>query len=835
MVPKRITDKVKSMALISPVTDRPEKSPSPSGAAPDTGAEIRLDVEGMTCAACAAGVEKALARLEGVQSASVNLPMEQAQIRFDSARVSPAALAEAVRGAGFDVPARTITLNIGGMTCAACAAGVEKALTQLPGVAGARVNLALEKAEVDVIDPGLGSQDLVAAVEAAGFDASPVLSGAAARKREDAQRQQQHNRQARRDLLLLAAAAILTLPLVAQMVLALAGVPFSLPAWLQLALATPVQFIIGARFYTGAWKSLKAGAANMDVLVALGTSAAYFYSLVMWWRLGSAAGEHLYFEAAAVVITLVMLGKILETRARRGAAGAITALMELRPETARVERGGAESLIAVDEVRAGETVLVRPGERVPVDGVILSGTSTMDESLITGESLPVGKGPGEAVTGGAINGNGALRIRATAIGPDSTLSRIIALVENAQLRKAPVQRLVDRVAAVFVPVVIAIALVAFACWMLAGHGFESALIAAVSVLVIACPCALGLATPTAIVAGTGVAAQSGILIRDIEALERAHTVDTVVFDKTGTLTLGRPALTDIQAFDDDETALIERAAAVQQASEHPLARAILDHATKRGIEAPAAENVKSVPGAGVRGMVAGEEVLIGNLAFMADNGIDTDGFAAAVTPLEHEGKTAICLAIDARPAGVMGIADEMRPETPAAVELLHKAGIEVWLISGDAPPVTAAIARQAGIRHFIGATRPEDKADRIAAMKQAGASVAMTGDGINDAPALAEADIGIAMGSGTDVAMETAGITLMRADPRLVSAALGVSRATWRKIWQNLFWAFIYNLIGIPLAAFGLLNPALAGAAMAMSSVSVVTSSLLLRRWKPAF
>jgi Cu+-exporting ATPase len=820
------------MSLISPVTEDPADGASPPGAASDTGAEIRLDIEGMTCAACAAGVEKALARLEGVKSAGVNLPMEQASIRFDTGLVSPAALAEAVRGAGFDVPVRTITLNIGGMTCAA---GVEKALNRISGVAGARVNLALEKAEVDVIDPGIGSRDLVAAVEAAGFDASPVLSGAAARKREDEQRQRHHRQQARRDLLLLLAAAVLTLPLVAQMILTLAGVPFALPTWLQLALATPVQFIIGARFYEGAWKSLKAGAANMDVLVALGTSAAYFYSLAMWLKLGSAAADHLYFEAAAVVITLVMLGKILETRARRGTAGAITALMELRPETARVERNGAESLIAVEEVRAGDTVLVRPGERLPVDGVILTGSSTMDESLITGESLPVSKEPGDPVTGGAINGNGALRIRATAIGPDSTLSRIIALVENAQLRKAPVQRLVDRVAAVFVPVVIGIALVAFAGWMLAGYGFESALIAAVSVLVIACPCALGLATPTAIVAGTGVAAQSGILIRDIEALERAHKVDTVVFDKTGTLTRGQPAVTDIRALDGDEATLIERAAAVQQASEHPLARAILDHAAEREINIDAAVDVESVPGAGVRGTVAGEDVLIGNIAFMADNGVDTDGFAAAVTPLEHEGKTAICVAVAGRPAGVIGIADEMRPETPEAVKLLQKAGIDVWLISGDAPPVTEAIARQAGIRHFLGATRPEDKAARITAMKQQGASVAMTGDGINDAPALAEADIGIAMGSGTDVAMETAGITLMRADPRLVSAALGVSRATWRKIWQNLFWAFIYNMIGIPLAAFGLLNPALAGAAMAMSSVSVVTSSLMLRRWKPEF
>jgi len=573
----------------------------------------------------------------------------------------------------------------------------------------------------------------------------------------------------------------------------------------------------------------------MDVLVALGTSAAYFYSLAMWWRLGAASSEHLYFEAAAVVITLVLMGKILETRARRGAAGAITALMKLRPDTARVERDGTEQEVGVEEVRAGDVVIVRPGERLPVDGIVASGASTMDESLITGESLPVAKAPGDTVTGGAINGNGALRITATAIGPDSTLSRIIALVENAQLRKAPVQRLVDRVSAIFVPVVISIAAIAFGGWMLAGQGFESALVAAVSVLVIACPCALGLATPTAIVAGTGVAAQAGILIRDIEALERAHKVDTVVFDKTGTLTRGQPAITDITGFDHDETELIRLTAAVQQVSEHPLARAITDYAETHGLDNASAEHVESVPGAGVRGTVEGHEVIIGNMAFMAASGLETTAFETAIAPLEHEGKTAICISVDGSRAGVIGIADEMRAETPEAVALLQRQGIDVWLISGDAPQVTAAIAARAGIQHFIGSTRPGDKAAKITEMKQNGASVAMTGDGINDAPALAEADIGIAMGSGTDVAMETAGITLMRPDPRLVAAALGISHATWHKIWQNLFWAFIYNIIGIPLAAFGLLNPALAGAAMAMSSVSVVTSSLMLRRWRPAF
>ncbi len=792
---------------------------------------IQIPVEGMSCAACAAGVEKALGALPGVASATVNLPLEQAEITCSTAQATPEAIVSAIEAAGFEVPVGSSTLEIGGMTCAACSAAVEKALRAVPGVVDARVNLPLERAEIDWITRTEPLGALVEAVEASGFEAAPVVTDS--KTQEDRKKRSQDKN--RRDLIELAISAALTAPFVGQMLAQATGFAVTLPPWFELALAAPVQFAIGRRFYMGAWKSLRGGSANMDVLVALGTSAAFFYSLVLLVRYGAGAEGHLYFAGAAVIITLVLLGKILETRAKRGASSAIAELAALRPETARIERGGQEVEIAIDTVRPGDIVLVRAGERIPVDGEIVKGKSEIDESLITGESLPVARAPGDPVTGGAINGAGHLHIRATKIGAQSLLGRMIGLVEDAQLHKAPVQRAVDKVAAVFVPVVIAIALAAFAGWMFAGAGFEKALIAGVSVLVIACPCALGLATPTAIVAGTGAAAKSGILIRDIEALERAHLVNTAVFDKTGTLTMGKPGIASILPLEGDENGLLALAASVQQASEHPLGAAMVERAQELGLDLQAAQDVRAIPGEGIKGVVNGQMVRIGNLDFLRANTIDTMPLEGRVGGLEARGETAVCIAADGKALGAIGLLDPLRETSAEAVAILNKRGIETVLLSGDSETVTQRIAERAGLSRARGGVKPEAKSDEIKAMQKNGANVVMIGDGINDAPALALADISIAMGSGTDVAMETAGITLMRSDPRLVPAALDISRATWNKIRQNLFWAFIYNLIGIPLAALGFLNPALAGAAMAMSSVSVVSNSLLLRGWKPIY
>ncbi len=796
-------------------------------------AATTLAVDGMSCAACASRVERALNAVPGVASATVNFALARADVAFDPHRVTTDAMANAVRAAGYGVETTRVSLDIGGMTCANCAGRVEAALRGVPGVAAAEVNLAMERADVDLSDSRLDTARLVGAVEKAGYKATLRTGDAEARRAQDRARDEEQRKAQRRDLMVLCVSAALTVPLVAQMVAMAAGLPMVLSPYAEVALATPIQFWAGARFYRGAWGALKARSGNMDLLVVMGTSAAYLFSLAMLVNLGEAAEGHLYFEAAAVIITLVLAGKWLESRAKRGTTAAIHELMALRPETARVERGAEVAEIAISEVVRGDIVIVRPGERIPVDGEIVEGETELDESLITGESLPVPRAAGDTVTGGAINGTGLIRVAATAVGEDSTLARIIRLVENAQAGKAPVQRLVDRISAIFVPTVIAIASVTLAGWLLAGGTFEAALLAAVSVLVIACPCALGLATPTAIVAGTGSAAKAGILIKDVEALERAHRVNAVIFDKTGTLTEGRPVVTDVVALGLDERELLAVAAGVQAGSEHPLARAVVEKARGSGVTPEATRGLKSHTGLGVTASVGERRVVIGNTALMRAQDIDAAQARESVDALEADGKTAIVVAIDGRIAGVMGIADRPRPEAREAVAELKDRGIETLMLSGDAQRVAAAIARDLGIDRFQGSVRPETKVAVAEELRSQGKVVAMVGDGVNDAPALAAADIGIAMGTGTDVAMETAGVTLMRSDPRLVAAALDVSRATWRKIWQNLFWAFIYNVIGIPLAASGLLSPAIAGAAMAMSSVSVVTSSLMLRSWKP--
>ncbi len=576
----------------------------------------------------------------------------------------------------------------------------------------------------------------------------------------------------------------------------------------------------------------------MDLLVALGTSSAYGFSVYQMWRAGS--GAHLYFEAAAFIITLILLGKWFESRAKRGTTLAFRALMNLRPQTAGVLRDGVEIELPVEQVSSGDLVLVKPGERIPVDGVIEQGESEADESLITGESLPVHKRAGDMVTGGGVNTTGLLQVRATQVGKNSTLSRIIRMVEGAQATKAPVQRLVDRVSAIFVPAVVVAAAATFAGWALSGSGIEPALVAAVSVLVIACPCALGLATPTAIMIGTGAAARAGILIKDAQALETTHRVDTVILDKTGTLTEGRPSLTATVAHGIPEAELLWIAASAQSGSEHPLARAILDAATqvegdKKELFQPT--DFQSLTGRGLSATVLGREIIVGNRRLMDDSGIDTGSLDTRAQNLEKDGKTVMWVANTGAPSaalGLLAVSDPVKAESAPAVSILRRLGVEPIMITGDNARVGASVGRAVGIGKVLAETLPEDKAAKAKQLREQGHIVAMVGDGINDAPALAAADVGIAMGTGTDIAMETAGITLMRGDPRLIASAIHVSRATYRKIRQNLFWAFIYNVIGIPLAAFGFLSPVVAGAAMAFSSVSVVTNSLLLRRWRSA-
>ncbi len=786
-----------------------------------------LPVNGMTCAACSTRLERVMSRLSGVQQAAVSLASESVALDFDAAELTTEALIAAISKAGFSVPLETLQLTISGMTCAACSARLERVLSRISGVVSASVNLATEQANVVAPAGTLSQSGLIAAVRQAGFGATPVTSAAEQLAAKE-QAERALDRKERNHLLL---AAALSLPLVLPMLLMPFGIHLELPGWLQFALATPVQFWLGARFYVGAYRSLRSGAGNMDLLIAMGTSAAW--GLSSWVTLfpGGAAGDHLYFESAAMIITLVLFGKWMERRARRSAASAIRALMDLRPESARVERNGAVVEAAVEGILPGEIVVVRPGERVPVDGVIVEGVSQLDESLITGESLPVNRGEGDRVTGASINGEGLLRIRTTTVGAESTLARIIRLVENAQASKAPIQQLVDRISAIFVPVVVAIACLTFAGWILVDGSMPSAFLAAVSVLVIACPCALGLATPTAIMVGTGMAARRGILIKDADALEHAYKVDTLVFDKTGTLTEGRPALDQITAFDQQSERLLQLAASAQQGSEHPLARAVLRHAKQKGIELLPVAHFSALPGRGLEASVDGQRLLIGNRRLMLEQGVDPSAFPVQA---EEEHQTRMWIASgqgSLRLLGFISVTDPVKANAREAITALKALGIEPVMLTGDNPQVADAVARSVGISQVVAEVLPEDKASQIQRLRSQGRTVAMVGDGINDAPALAAADIGMAMGTGTDVAMHTAGITLMRGDPALVAQALGISRATRRKIWQNLFWALIYNLTAIPLAAFGLLSPVIAGAAMAMSSVSVVSNSLLLRRY----
>jgi len=724
-----------------------------------------------------------------------------------------------------DSSTATLDLGVGGMTCASCVNRVERALKKVPGVQDASVNLATESARVVFAPSGEIEAQLRRAVRNAGYEPRAA----------EAQLQEEDAPWA--GFLPVGLGLLLSLPLLLPMLADLFGRHWMVPAWLQFLLATPVQFVLGARFYRAGWQALKAGSGNMDLLVAIGTSAGWALSVWLWL---AQQQSHLYFEASAVVVTLVLLGKWLETRAKRQTTAAIRALQALRPEIAHVLlKDGGEADVPLAEVLNGDRLVVRPGERVPADGIVEQGDTDVDESMLTGEPLPVAKGVGARLTGGSINGAGRVVMRATAVGQESVLAQIIRLVEDAQAAKAPIQRLVDRVSAVFVPVVLVIALVTLGAWLLAGQGIEVALIRAVAVLVIACPCALGLATPAAIMAGTGMAARQGILIKDAQALEVAHRTDLVAFDKTGTLTVGQPRLLAFVAAPGvDQAAQLAAAASLQSGSEHPLARAVLEAAQARGIAIAAPDAVRAVAGRGTEGEVAGRSLLIGSLRWLGELAVSLAPLQAEVQRLQGEGATLSAL-VERTAQGLalralLAFADAPKAGAAEALAQLRAGGLRLVMISGDNRAAALAMAARLGLRadEVLAEVLPADKLRRVAELRAAGHVVAMVGDGVNDAPALAAADVGVAMGTGTDVAMHAAGITLMRGDVRLVAGALDISHRTVLKIRQNLFWAFIYNVAGIPLAALGFLNPVVAGAAMALSSVSVLTNALLLKRWR---
>jgi Cu+-exporting ATPase len=777
----------------------------------------------MTCASCVGRVERALRKVPGVTEAHVNLAAERADV---AGTATPAELAGAIRAAGYAVPEAERSIGIEGMTCASCAGRVERALAKVPGVLSVSVNLAAERATLRLL-AGVEDQALAAALAKAGYRLAAIPDDAEAE--EDAA----NRRLARQSRELLGALA-LTAPFLIGMV----GMPFGVDwmpgAWVQLALASAMFAWFGPRFARAAWGALRDRTGNMDLLVSMGTGSAFLLSVWVMWRHGTHHAHALYFEAAVVVLFFVLLGKWLEARAKRGTGAAIRALLALRPRNAhRLDAEGTEHEVPAAALVVGDRVAVRPGERIPVDGTIETGEAGVDESALTGESRAVEKAPGAQVATGTVVLDGRLVLRATAVGGDTTLARVAALVSAAQASRAPVQKLVDRVSAVFVPVVIGIAAVTLLGWLLAGAGVEAAILHAVAVLVIACPCALGLATPAAIMAGTGAAARAGILVRDAEAIERAKSVTLVAFDKTGTLTEGRPRLAALHPAPGlDAAEALALAAALQAGSEHPLARAVL---TAHGGTPPAVESFRALPGRGVEAAVQGRRLALGSPRLLAESGADPGALAALAEAEAAQGRSLAWLVEPAahRVLALLSFEDAEKPRAQDAVAALRAMGVEVAMLSGDVAPAAQAVADRLGITRVAAEVLPEGKAAQVAAWKQGGARVAMVGDGVNDAPALAAADLGIAMGTGTDVAIAAAGITLMRGDPGLVPAALDVTRRTYGKVKGNLAWAFAYNLLGLPLAALGFLSPMLAGAAMAMSSVCVVGNALLLARWRP--
>lgn len=790
---------------------------------------ITLKIRDMSCAACAARIEKGLQQLPGVKRAEVNLALEQATVEYDQREVGLGDITQKIESMGYSVPAERAELRVEGMSCAACSARVEKELNRLAGVRQAGVNLATEVAIVEYYPDHVAVEELIRTVKRAGYDAKLLEAG---KHKEAAELDELRGR---RRMLVFAIA--FSLPFLVMMLAEL--LDLALPHWMmsplvQLMLATPVQFIAGFTFYRGAYFALKNGMANMDVLVALGTSAAYFYSLI---AVIMALHTGLYFETSAVLITLVLLGKYLESLAKGRTSEAIKKLMGLAPRTARVIREGQEMDIPTEQVMVGDLVLVRPGERIPVDGKVIEGYSAVDESMLTGESIPVDKQAGDLLAGGTVNKFGMLQVEATRVGRDTVLAQIVRAVEEAQGSKAPIQRLADMVSGYFVPAVITIAVLTFVVWywVMGEVTVARALINATAVLVIACPCAMGLATPTSVMVGTGRGAENGVLFRGGEHLERTHKVDTVVLDKTGTITRGEPVLVDMIAappFAGRKEELLRWAAQAEYMSEHPIAQAIVTGAGERleGFQPAAPEEFTAVPGKGIYTRQQGRVILIGTRRFLKDHQVDIRSMQEAVDELEQAGKTAVLMAVDGQVAAALAVADTVKEHSAEAIKDLRESGIEVWMITGDNRRTAEAIARQVGIENVLAEVLPEDKAREIKRLRDQGRVVAMVGDGINDAPALATADVGIAVGTGTDVAMEAADITLMRGDLRSIVTAIRLSRATMRNIKQNLFWAFIYNIIGIPVAAAGFLNPVIAGAAMALSSISVVSNALRLKR-----
>ncbi len=805
--------------------------------------EIALPVTGMTCAMCQKNVERSLKRADGVKAVSVNLATEKANVRYDGEKLAASDLVAQVERAGYGVASAAIDLPITGMTCAMCQKNVERALNRSEGVISASVNLASENASVSYL-PGLARRhDLVAAVERAGYGVIDTSAHDAHEDHEAQVRQAEIDRQAR----LVKIGALFTIPLT---ILSMARhflhqVPFLMDNFAFLAddiwlfifgtLATPVMLLLGRQYLSGASKSLRNGSANMDVLVAMGASAAYVYGIIVLlgivFGFSNVVGKSDYFESTAVILTLVTLGKLLEARAKGRTSAAIKRLMGLAPKTATLLSDGKEKAIPIDEVAPGDILLVKPGERIPVDAIVTDGRSAVDESMLSGESLPVDKSVGAEVYGGAINQQGRLIIEAQRVGRDTVLAQIIRLVEQAQGGKAPIQAIADRVASVFVPAVIALAIITLVGWLtLGGADLPGAILNMIAVLVIACPCALGLATPTAIMVGSGRGAEAGILFRSSEALERAGATTTILLDKTGTVTQGQPAVTEVLAAPGfSERDVLQFSASAEAASEHPLALAVLDEAKARGIATLPLENFEASPGRGLVAAIDNKEVLVGSPRFIAENDIDIHALEADIARSQNKGATVVLLAIDGTLAGAIAIGDTVKPSSAAAISALRQRGLDVALVTGDNRQTADAIAREVGIERVLAEAPPADKAEAVKQLQNEGATVAMVGDGINDAPALAQADIGFAIGSGTDIAIEAGDITLVGGDLKALVAALDLSKATLRAIHQNLFWAFIYNIVLIPVAMLGGLIPMFAAGAMAFSSVFVVSNSLRLR------
>ncbi|MDY0939754.1 MULTISPECIES: heavy metal translocating P-type ATPase [Priestia] len=796
--------------------------------------EATLQITGMTCAACSNRIEKGLKKIEGVKEANVNLALERSTIIFDPDKTNPQAFEEKIEKLGYGVVSEKAEFTITGMTCAACSTRIEKGLNKLEGVTKASVNLALETASVEYSPCQIDPQDITQRVEKLGY-------GAKLKSEEKEEEQSYREKELSKQKGKFWFSFILSVPLLWAMVSHFTFTSFiPLPhmlmnPWVQLALATPVQFVVGKQFYVGAFKALRNKSANMDVLVALGTSAAYFYSLYSSLKsFGSSAHtDQLYYETSAILITLILLGKLFEANAKGRSSEAIKKMMGLQAKTAVVVRDGAEVEIPVEEVQKGEVIFIKPGEKVPVDGEIIEGQSALDESMLTGESVPVDKNIGDKVIGATLNKNGFLKIKATNVGRETALAQIIKVVEEAQGSKAPIQRLADYISGIFVPIVVGIALLTFFVWYIwiVPGEFTPALEKLIAVLVIACPCALGLATPTSIMAGSGRAAEFGILFKGGEHLEATHKIDTVLLDKTGTVTNGTPELTDVriaQGYKENE--LLQLVASAERLSEHPLAQALVAGIKNKGIEIQDPLSFEAIPGYGVKATVQERELLVGTRKLMNQHKVNIDAALEEMTNLEREGKTAMLVALDGKYAGMLAVADTIKATSKEAVSRLKEMGLEVMMITGDNRQTAQAIAMQAGIEHVIAEVLPEGKAEEVKKLQQQGKKVAMVGDGINDAPALALADIGMAIGTGTDVAMEAADITLMRGDLMSIADAIEMSRKTISNIKQNLFWAMGYNTLGIPIAAVGLLAPWVAGAAMAFSSVSVVLNALRLQR-----